>query len=186
VLQLKSSIPIFSLLQQQDPKDDPFCKWVFLRENTHIWVMNLLTSKMGLSNRYSVGGYKYAIKDSFWVWVPNGYPVGDRLRCVLLASWTCGAEEERGREEDQTRPSKSSLTLRWMELEEQTCQLCCGRMDMDPSPVAMPVSPLVVVGPDHVPRVLVHHSFLGSSATLCYHLPGRGGTQVFLFVSHPN
>jgi hypothetical protein len=65
VLQLKGSIPIFSLLQQQDPKDDPFCKWVFWRENTYIWVMNLLTPKIDLSNRYSVGGYRYPIEDPF-------------------------------------------------------------------------------------------------------------------------
>jgi hypothetical protein len=65
VLQLNGSIPIFSLLQQQDPKDDHFCKWAFWRENTYIWVMNLLTPKIDLSNRYFVGGYRYPIEDPF-------------------------------------------------------------------------------------------------------------------------
>jgi hypothetical protein len=41
------------------------------RENTHIWVMDLLTPKIDLSNRYSVGGYRYPIEDPFWVWVPQ-------------------------------------------------------------------------------------------------------------------
>jgi hypothetical protein len=36
--------------------------------------MDLLTPKMGLSNRYSVGGYRYPIEDPFWVWVPQWLP----------------------------------------------------------------------------------------------------------------
>jgi hypothetical protein len=47
--------------------------------------MDLLTTKIGLSNIYYVGGYRYHIKDlfwvwvlviedSFWVWVPIGIP----------------------------------------------------------------------------------------------------------------
>jgi hypothetical protein len=57
--------------------------------------MDLLTPKIGLSNRYSVGGYRYPIEDLFWIWVANGYPVRDRahifvsylsnmLSCTLL------------------------------------------------------------------------------------------------------
>ena len=70
-LQTKGSIPIFILLQQHDPKDNPFCKWVFMRENTQIWVMPLLALKMGLPYRHSVGGYMYFVGDPFWVWVPQ-------------------------------------------------------------------------------------------------------------------
>ena len=33
-LQANGSIPIFYLLQRQDPKDDPFYKWVSRREYT--------------------------------------------------------------------------------------------------------------------------------------------------------
>ena len=32
----------FCLLQQPDPKENPFCKWVSRREDTQIWVMPLL------------------------------------------------------------------------------------------------------------------------------------------------
>ena len=35
-LQAKSSIPIRHLLQQQDPKENPFCKWVSRKEDAHI------------------------------------------------------------------------------------------------------------------------------------------------------
>ena len=54
-LQVKSSILIFSLLQQQDWKDNTLCKWVSRREDTQIWVMPLLIPKMGLLYWYSVG-----------------------------------------------------------------------------------------------------------------------------------
>ena len=55
-LQAKSSIPIRHLLQQQDPKENPFCKWVSRREDAHIWVVPLRQPKIGLPYRYSVGG----------------------------------------------------------------------------------------------------------------------------------
>ena len=64
-LQTKGSIPIFGLLQQQDPKDNPFCKWVSRREDTQIWIMPLLAPKMGLPYSYSVGGYRYCVGDPF-------------------------------------------------------------------------------------------------------------------------
>ena len=67
----KGSIPIFGLLQQQDPKDNPLCKWVSRREDTQIWVIPLLTPTVGLSYRYSVGGYRYYVEELFWVWVPQ-------------------------------------------------------------------------------------------------------------------
>ena len=70
-LQAKGSIPIFGLLQQQDPKDNPFCKWVSRRDDIQIWVMPLLTPKMGLPYRYSIGDYMYCAGDPFWVWVPQ-------------------------------------------------------------------------------------------------------------------
>jgi hypothetical protein len=41
--------------------------------------MNLLTPEMSLSNRYSIGGYRYPIEYLFWVWIPSGNPVGDNL-----------------------------------------------------------------------------------------------------------
>jgi len=47
-LQVKGSIPIFSLLQQQDLKDNTLCKWVSRGENTQIWVMPLLLPKIDL------------------------------------------------------------------------------------------------------------------------------------------
>ena len=65
VLQIKSYVPIFSLLQQQDLKDNTLCKWVSRRENTQIWVMPLLIPKIGLVYGYSVGGYKYCVGDPF-------------------------------------------------------------------------------------------------------------------------
>ena len=68
-LQVKGSIPIFSLLQQRDLKENTLCKWVSRRENTQIWVMPLLIPKMGFLYRYSVGGYRYYIGDPFWIWV---------------------------------------------------------------------------------------------------------------------
>ena len=68
-LQVKSSIHIFSLLQQQDLKDNPLCKWVSRREDTQIWVMPLLILKMGFLYGYSVGGYRYCVGNLFWVWV---------------------------------------------------------------------------------------------------------------------
>ena len=55
-LQAKGSIPIRYLLQQQDPKESHFCKWVSRREDAHIWVMPLRKPKIGFSYRYSVGG----------------------------------------------------------------------------------------------------------------------------------
>jgi len=67
----KGSIPIFSLLQQQDLKDNTLCRWVSRREDTQIWVMPLLIPKMGLLYGYSVGGYRYCDRDPFWVWVPK-------------------------------------------------------------------------------------------------------------------
>jgi len=36
---------------------------------TQIWVTPLLTLKMGLPYRYSVGGYMYYVGDPFWVWI---------------------------------------------------------------------------------------------------------------------
>ena len=68
-LQVKGSIPIFSLLQQQDLKDNTLCKQVSKREDTQIWVMPLLIPKMGLLYGYSVEGYRYCVGDPFWVWV---------------------------------------------------------------------------------------------------------------------
>ena len=70
-LQAKGSIPVFGLLQQQDTKDNIFCKWVSRRQDTQIWVMPLLASKIGLSYRYSVVGYRYCVGGPFWVWVPQ-------------------------------------------------------------------------------------------------------------------
>jgi len=65
VLQVKGSIPIFGLLQQQDSKDNPFYKWVSRRDDTRIWVMPPLPLKMGLLYRYFVGDYKYCVEDPF-------------------------------------------------------------------------------------------------------------------------
>jgi hypothetical protein len=65
VLEAKGSIPIFSLLQQQDPKENPFYKWVSRRDDTQIWVIPILTLKIDLSYRYSVGGYSSSIGDLF-------------------------------------------------------------------------------------------------------------------------
>ena len=64
-LEIKSSIPIFSLLQQQDLKDNTLCKWVSRREDTQIWVTLLLIPKMGFLYGYSVGGYRYCVGDPF-------------------------------------------------------------------------------------------------------------------------
>jgi len=64
-LQVKGSIPIFSLLQQQDLKDNTLCKWVSRREDTQIWVMPLLIPKISLLYGYSVGGYRYCVGDPF-------------------------------------------------------------------------------------------------------------------------
>ena len=69
MLQANVSIPIFCLLQQQDPKENPFCKWVSRREDTQIWVIPLLIPKMDLPYKYSVGSYRYSVGDLFWVWV---------------------------------------------------------------------------------------------------------------------
>ena len=70
-LQLKGSIPIFSLFQQQDLKDNTLYKWVSKREDTQIWVMPLLILKMDLLYEYSVGGYRYCVENLFWIWVPK-------------------------------------------------------------------------------------------------------------------
>ena len=70
-LQVKSFIHIFSLLQQQDLKDNTLCKWVSRREDTQIWVMPLLIPKVGLLYGFSVGGYRYCVGDPFWIWVPK-------------------------------------------------------------------------------------------------------------------
>ena len=70
-LQVKGSIPIFSLLQQQDLKDNTLCEWVSRREDTQIWVMPLLIPKMDFLYGYSVGGYRYCVGNVFWVWVPK-------------------------------------------------------------------------------------------------------------------
>ena len=64
-LQVKGLIHIFSLLQQRDPKGNPFCKWVSRREDTQIWVIPLLIPKLGLPYRYSVEGYRYSVGDPF-------------------------------------------------------------------------------------------------------------------------
>jgi len=55
-LQAKCSIHIQHLLQQQDLKNNPFCKLVFRREDAHICVVPLRQPKIGLPYRYSVGG----------------------------------------------------------------------------------------------------------------------------------
>ena len=60
-LQVKGFIPIFSLLQQQDLKDNTLCKWVSRREDILIWIMSLLIPKMSLLYGYSVGGYRYCV-----------------------------------------------------------------------------------------------------------------------------
>jgi len=65
-LQVEGSIPIFSLLQQQDLKDNTLCKWVSRRENTQIWVMPFFIPKMGLLYEYSVEGYRYCVGDSVY------------------------------------------------------------------------------------------------------------------------
>ena len=82
-LQVKGSIPIFSLLQQQDLKDNTLCKWVSRREDTQIWVMPLLIPKMGFLYGYSVGGYRYCVGDPFWVWVTKW--VSNILETALAA-----------------------------------------------------------------------------------------------------
>ena len=64
-LQVKGSIPIFNLLQQQNLKDNTLCKWVSRREDTQIWVMPLLIPKISLLYGYSVGGYRYCVGDPF-------------------------------------------------------------------------------------------------------------------------
>ena len=64
-LQVKGFIPIFSLLQQQDLKDNTLCKWVSRREDTQIWVMPLLIPKIGLLYEYSLGGYRYCVGNLF-------------------------------------------------------------------------------------------------------------------------
>ena len=69
MLQVKDFISIFSLLQQQDLKDNTLCKWVSRREDTQIWVMPLLLPKMGFLYGYSVGGYRYCVGNLFWIWV---------------------------------------------------------------------------------------------------------------------
>ena len=56
-LQVKGSIPIRHLLQQQDSKENHFCKWVSRREDVHIWVVSLRQPKIGIPYRYSVGGW---------------------------------------------------------------------------------------------------------------------------------
>ena len=66
-LQIKCSILIFCLLQQQDTKENPFYKWVFRREDTHIYVVPLLKPKMNLAYRYSVESWYSTIHDPFWV-----------------------------------------------------------------------------------------------------------------------
>jgi hypothetical protein len=51
------------------PKRESFYKWVSKREDTHIWIIPLLTPKMGLPYRYSVWDYRYSVGDPFWIWV---------------------------------------------------------------------------------------------------------------------
>ena len=56
-LHANGSISIWHLLQQQDLKDNPFCKWVFKRDDTHIWgFVPLRQLKIGLPYMYSVRG----------------------------------------------------------------------------------------------------------------------------------
>jgi hypothetical protein len=112
------------------------------------------------------------------------------LRCVLLDLRSRGWGVER-----RTRPDQAEQKLIDAEMDgvggAETCQLCCGRMDRDSEgsffPLQLPShsSLLLFFLLSSGPHVLVHHSFLGSSVTLCYHLPGRGGTQVFLFCFAP-
>jgi hypothetical protein len=64
-LQVKCSIPIFSLLKQQDLKDNTLCKWVSRREDTQIWVMSLLIPKMGLMYGYSVEAIGIVLETHF-------------------------------------------------------------------------------------------------------------------------
>ena len=66
----KGSIPIFDLLQQQDPEENSFCKWVYRKKDTQIYVVPVLAPKIGLLYRYSVGGRYSTIGDPFLVWVP--------------------------------------------------------------------------------------------------------------------
>jgi hypothetical protein len=40
-LQTNDLIHIFGLLQQPDPKENPFCKWVFRREDVTPWCYEL-------------------------------------------------------------------------------------------------------------------------------------------------
>lgn len=111
------------------------------------------------------------------------------LRCVLLDLRSRGWGVER-----RTRPDHEQKLID-AEMDgvggAETCQLCCGRMDRDSEgsffPLQLPShsSLLLFFLLSSGPHVLVHHSFLGSSVTLCYHLPGRGGTQVFLFCFAP-
>ena len=58
-LQAKGSIPIRHLRQQQDPKENHFCKWVFMREDAHIWVVPLRLSPTTTPK----------IQDPFILWV---------------------------------------------------------------------------------------------------------------------
>jgi hypothetical protein len=86
VLHIKSSIPIFSLLQHQDLKENSFCKWIFRREDTHIWVMSLLTLKLGLLYRYFIGDWYSIVRDHFGFRCPYGSLVGDLLLVLPLCT----------------------------------------------------------------------------------------------------
>ena len=82
VLRANGLIPIRHLLQQQDPKENSFYKWVSRGEDVHIWVVPLRQPKIGLPYRYSVGGWFWISCYPFWVWVPKwdslfGYVVGN-------------------------------------------------------------------------------------------------------------
>ena len=72
-LQTKDSIHIRHLLQQQDLKENHFCKWVFIRENVHIWIVPLRQPKIDLPYRYSVVA-PFAGLNFSWNWLKNTVP----------------------------------------------------------------------------------------------------------------
>jgi len=78
-LQVKGSIPISSLLQQQDLKDNTLCKWVLRREDTQIWVFCIIP-KMGLILLEAIGNM---LETYFEFGFPYGFLIGDSLRVNL-------------------------------------------------------------------------------------------------------
>jgi hypothetical protein len=71
----------FCLLQQQDSKNNPFCKWLFRRKDIQIWAVPLLWH---LKWVFHIGTLLEAIgiilKTYFLFGFRNGSPVADSLR----------------------------------------------------------------------------------------------------------